>query len=286
MVIESRVAIVTGAASGMGEALAKDLHAQGWIVACVDLNRQAGESLAKSLGGNARFFYADVADYDSQSAMFAHVWQTWGRIDALCANAGIVDRSSVYILSHRGNRVSDIPPAPDLSCTDIDYKGVVYGTQLAVHFMRHNKVPGGKIVCTASIAGVFPHQSYPEYSGAKAAVVNFVRCVAPVLKIKENITVNAVLPGIVQTSIIPKELVDAVRPDCVTPISTIVAGYNRFLKDDTLNGQILEGSADKLLAYGLPEPMNGHATVRAYTVWDPLFKMLHNENSGLPNALP
>jgi len=48
--------------------------------------------------------------------------------------------------------------------------------------MRRNPVPGGKIVATASVAGVYPHETYPEYNGAKAAVINFVRGVAPVLK--------------------------------------------------------------------------------------------------------
>ena len=91
-----------------------------------------------------------------------------------------------------------IPPEPDLLCTDVDYKGVVYGTQLAIHFMRKNKVPGGKVVATGSVAAVVPHESYPEYDGAKAAVrcvemsvgshadiakvVNFVRATARVLK--------------------------------------------------------------------------------------------------------
>lgn len=46
-----------------------------------------------------------------------------------------------------------IPPAPNLACTDVDYKGVVYGTQLSIHFMRKNPVPGGKIIATASVAG-------------------------------------------------------------------------------------------------------------------------------------
>ena len=78
-----------------------------------------------------------------------------------------------------GNR---IPPKPDLSCTDVDYKGVVYGTQLAIHFMRKNKTPGGKIVATASVAAIIPHETYPEYDGAKAAVVNFVRGTARILK--------------------------------------------------------------------------------------------------------
>jgi NAD(P)-dependent dehydrogenase (short-subunit alcohol dehydrogenase family) len=92
-----------------------------------------------------------------------------------------------------------------LACTDIDYKGVVYGTQLAIHFMRKNKVPGGNIVATASVAAVVPHESYPEYAGAKAAVclqhfmekiacslmlrqvVNFVRATSRILKIVSHV---------------------------------------------------------------------------------------------------
>ena len=67
-------------------------------------------------------------------------------------------------------KLSRIPPKPDTSCTDVDYKAVVYGVQLAIHFMRKNATPGGMIVATASIAAIHPHPTYPEYCGAKAAV--------------------------------------------------------------------------------------------------------------------
>lgn len=102
---------------------------------------------------------------------------------------GIDTVSSIFIFDHRNSDKYDsdlrklrvvilleadmtvrIPPKPNMLCTDIDYKGVVYGTQLAIHFMRKNKVPGGNIVATASVAAVVPHESYPEYDGAKAAV--------------------------------------------------------------------------------------------------------------------
>lgn len=49
----------------------------------------------------------------------------------------------------------------------------MYGTQLAIHFMRKNKVPGGRIVATGSVAAIYPHESYPEYDGAKAAVSQY-----------------------------------------------------------------------------------------------------------------
>lgn len=127
------------------------------------------------------------------------------RIDALCANAGIIDQSSIFILSHRDS--TTIPPAPSTKCTDVDYKGLIYGTQLAVHFMRQNKQPGGVIIATSSIAGVHPLSSFPEYSGAKAAVLNLVRSAAPVLKLRENIWINCILPGIVPTKVIPSEMI-------------------------------------------------------------------------------
>lgn len=139
--------------------------------------------------------------------------QIWGRIDALCANAGVVDPSSVYILGSKTNSVDNIPPAPDLSPVDINYKGVVYGTQLAIHFMRHNPQPGGRIVVTGSIGSIFPHESYPVYCGTKAAVNHFIRGVAPLLKQKENISINCVMPGIVNTPIVPHEMITAVTPE-------------------------------------------------------------------------
>ncbi|KAK4941647.1 hypothetical protein LTR66_007490 [Elasticomyces elasticus] len=92
-----------------------------------------------------------------------------------------------------------IPPKPDTSCTDVDYKGVIYGTQLAIHFMRKNQTPGGCIVATSSIAALYPFHTFPEYAGAKAA--------------KHNIRINAVLPGTVPTNIMPKAMVDAWGPE-------------------------------------------------------------------------
>lgn len=202
--------------SGMGLELAKHLHSKGWKVALVGRRAELGVAAAKEINDeeNARFFSADVSDYHSQAAMFNAVWTLWGRLDLLCINAGIVDKGSLYIYGHRNTPIGDLPPEPDLSCTDIDYKGCIYGIMLATHFMRHNKPDtGGKIVVNTSIGGVFPHRTYPEYCGAKAAVIHYVRNVAPLLKSKENIFVNAVMPGCVDTSIVPPEMTAAVTPE-------------------------------------------------------------------------
>lgn len=102
----SRVAIVTGGNSGMGIGLVEKLVAQGWNVAIADINEN--KKFADTLGNASSFHKCNVADYDryvysfrtrdhiddlhSQAEMFQQVWDRYGRIDALCANAGIVDK--------------------------------------------------------------------------------------------------------------------------------------------------------------------------------------------------
>jgi len=171
-------------------------------------------------------------------------------------------------------------------CTDVDYKGVVYGTQLAIHFMRKNKTPGGVITTTVSAAALYPHETYPEYDGAKAAVLNFVYAVSRVLKTKENISIGAVLPGIVHTNIIPPEMVAAVSKDCMTPAATIIGAYQKFLDDSSLAGKAIECEGNDHYFVPRPEYLAGKISKRATTVWDPLFKMYHGENSELEDAIP
>lgn len=132
--------------------------------------------MVEELGENAVFYQLDVRDYDAQAAVFSRVWEKWGRLDALLANAGHSDRGSIYILDHRGK--SEVPPKPALQSIKACYESFLFGTQLAIHFMRKNEIPGGNIVATSTIASVHPHQTFPEYCGAKAAVsIGFVpRC--------------------------------------------------------------------------------------------------------------
>ncbi|KAL4923157.1 SDR family oxidoreductase [Aspergillus undulatus] len=285
--VEERVAIIVGATSGIGVDLARDLATRGWKIACVGRRREAGAALLKKLQcDNARFFPADASNYEEYANVFREVRKLWGRIDALCANAGVVDTSSIYIYDWKDKSVDEVPPAPKLDVVDVNYKGVVYGTQLATHFMRHNPQPGGRIVITGSIGAVFPHRTYPVYCGTKAAVNHFVRGVAPLLKEKENILINVVMPGIIDTPIVPPEMIKAVTPECITPVDTVLKAYQVFLEDTTgMAGETLECSAEKLIYYHMPEYGNGPITKRAVTVWEPLFRMMHGEDSQLPGAL-
>jgi NAD(P)-dependent dehydrogenase (short-subunit alcohol dehydrogenase family) len=143
------------------------LHDKGYRIAICDLEEKArdGEQLADSLnllGGTAMFVQCDVRSYTSQKELFRQVWIKWKRLDVVIANAGCVDRESVYNFDRRNVTVEDLPPEPDLSCTDIDFKGVVYGTTLATHFMRHNPHrKGGQIIVTGSMIGIYPCATFP-----------------------------------------------------------------------------------------------------------------------------
>ena len=71
----------------------------------------------------------------------------------------------------------------------------------------------------------------------------------------------------------------------VTPISTVMGAYMKLLDDPTTFGQALECSQDKHFVYPDPPLLNGPVTKRAFTVWEPLFKVMHHEESGLPDAI-
>jgi NAD(P)-dependent dehydrogenase (short-subunit alcohol dehydrogenase family) len=221
--------------SGIGKDLAERLHPQGYNIVISGRRTRQGQALATQLdptGETATYIRCDVTSYESQANLLRETWSKWGRLDVLIANAGTVDGGSVYNLSRlkrtgkedKDNAAptsptEDVPPAPDLSCTDINLKGVMYSTVLAVHYMRHNNNPvptgaaeaklsqaqaqhRGKIIITGSTAALFAMPAFPEYCAAKAAAAHWVRTMAPMLKL-EGITINSVLPNGYDTAIMP-----------------------------------------------------------------------------------
>lgn len=180
--------------------------AKGYRVAVTGRRVAQGEAIAKELdpeGNDVIFAECDVSSHASQSKMFLAVWTKWSRLDVVIANAGLVDRGSIYNFAGKKAAVTEIPGEPDLTCTDTDFKGVIFSTQLATHFMRHNSTPGGKIIVTGSMIGVHPCSTFPEYCAAKAGVLHWCRVMAPILKEKEGITINCVLPGAYDTPAMP-----------------------------------------------------------------------------------
>jgi len=82
-------------------------------------------------------------------------------------------------------------------------------------------------------------------------------------------------------------MIKAVSPECLTPISTIVGAYDHFLADDNRQtGEAMECSVTSHFIIPKPEYANGRFSARACTVWEPLYKTMHGENSGLQDAIP
>lgn len=248
-----------------------------------------GEALAASLdpeGKTTLFTECHVESYDSQVAAFKAVWAKFGRIDALIANAGIVDKGSVYNLTRRGASVDDVPPCPDLSCTDADFKGVIYGTQLFTHYMRHNPTGvRGKIIVTGSIVAIYPCPTFPEYGPVKAAALSWVRVMAPLLLAKENITINTVLPNAYDTGIMP-DFKEAYLDEHLTQKECLMSAYDVFLEDEThtKTGQAIETAYDSHYYHDVPEYKSGNVIERTDKVYEPWFEWMHGERSNLETA--
>ncbi len=183
---EGKVALVTGAASGIGSAVARRLAKAGAKVVVADVNESAGSEMASEIGGS--FVAVDVASLDQTKAAVAHALETHGRLDIAHLNAGIVTGE---------NDVARLDEAAYRRALGINVDGVVFGTMAAVPAMTD----GGAIVATASLAGIVGYPVDPIYALTKHAVVGFVRATAEQLESKK-ITINAICPGFVDTPIL------------------------------------------------------------------------------------
>lgn len=161
---DGRVALVTGAASGIGLASTKYLVSRGFRVAIVDWNESLAEIESQKLAPHTAVFKCDVSSWESQAAVFEAVAKRWGRIDVVHANAGIPDQLPLL------QEAASEPKKPNTRAVEVDYYGAIYSVSLALFYLRRNNGKGGKIIVTASQVGVYPFPTGPLYAGAKAAV--------------------------------------------------------------------------------------------------------------------
>ncbi|BCS28225.1 15-hydroxyprostaglandin dehydrogenase (NAD(+)) [Aspergillus puulaauensis] len=249
------VAIITGAASGIGLALAKSLIAKGWRVVMADLDSTRGREIADELGDQALFHPTDVTSYEQQGKLFKTAFD-WGqnRLDFFAANAGIADTQFLYDSKEELDE-DGMLKALSLRAIDVDLAAVIQGIWLFKHYARRNTAPGGKIVLTSSSAGLYPMETNPLYTAAKHAIVGIARALGPVFA-KENIQVNAICPAFVPTALCPKDMLDRFPKEHITPMSTVINAYETFIGDSNLHGQTVELSLDQLYFRTQPEYPN------------------------------
>jgi NAD(P)-dependent dehydrogenase (short-subunit alcohol dehydrogenase family) len=193
--LEGKVAIVTGATSGIGRRTAELFVEEGARVVFTGRRRAEGEALAQKLGDSGRFFAADATLEDDWSRVIGETVDAWGRLDALFNNAG--------------------GPAPTGSITSIPVEGfdaamallvrsVMLGMKHAAPVMMRQR--SGSIVNNGSIAAHRAgHSSSMVYSAAKAAMNHLTKCAAMELG-EHGVRVNSVSPGAIATGIVAKAL--------------------------------------------------------------------------------
>ncbi|WP_159810133.1 SDR family NAD(P)-dependent oxidoreductase [Cellulomonas citrea] len=232
---DGKVALVTGAASGIGAAIAATLYDDGATVIVADISG-AQDAYAASLGERAVARRLDVSDADDVAALEAWILATYGGLDLLANNAGI---SGGAALTH------EYPVDVFDKVIAVNVRGQFLVLQAGLRLMLASG--GGAVVSTASIGGFRATPQSVGYITSKGADVMLTRTAA-LEYAKDNIRVNAVAPGVIRTPILegaPAELLDFLAsqvPQGRLGNPQEIANVAAFLLDDTLashvNGQI------------------------------------------------
>lgn len=197
MRLEGKVALITGAGSGIGRESAKLFAAEGASIVSVDVNLASAEETAGMLGdAKAIAVAADVSSGDSCAAMVAAAEQEFGRLDVMFNNAGIMDPADDDALA--------TSEATWDKTMDVNAKGVFLGCKHGIPALR--RAGGGSIINTASFVALLgAATSQVAYTASKGAVLSFTRELA-VIHARENIRVNALCPGPLRTELLMKFL--------------------------------------------------------------------------------
>jgi meso-butanediol dehydrogenase/(S,S)-butanediol dehydrogenase/diacetyl reductase len=185
-----KTAVVTGGASGMGEALSRLLVAEGGKVAIADLDEARGTALARELGSDAVLFMScDVADTSQAAHVVDAAAARFGGLDLLFNNAGVGGVGST----------TDLTPEEWRRVIDVNLTSVFNFCRAAIPHMRQRG--GGAIVNNASMSGMFGDYGMAAYNASKGGVVNYTRNLAMDLA-KDGIRVNVTCPGPIATPLL------------------------------------------------------------------------------------
>jgi NAD(P)-dependent dehydrogenase (short-subunit alcohol dehydrogenase family) len=193
--LKDKITIVTGAAHGIGKAIAEGFAAEGAWVLVADIDSQAGEDAAEQIrrnGGRAEFLRVDISSNEQLQAAVDLAAKQNGRIDVLCNNAA-------YIAPWH-----DLASAEDdewRQCLDITLMGTVNLTRLVLPFMIQQRA--GSIIHVSSIQGMVGARQSAAYTTVKTALIGLARSAAYDYG-PQNVRVNALCPGAIQTRISPK----------------------------------------------------------------------------------
>ncbi len=191
-----KIGLVTGAATGIGAAVSRQLSDAGVRVAVCDINHEQGQQFAKEISG--KFILCDVRRCEAVEAAVNECAESMGVPDYAHLNAGVMTVPA----DHRYLGVEEVSIEQYRRIVGINMDGVFFGLKTLLPRMR---AKGGAITITASIAGFGPLPIDPLYGMSKHGMIGLGRAVAEANK-DSNIRVNVICPGMVDTAIIPDAL--------------------------------------------------------------------------------
>jgi 3-oxoacyl-[acyl-carrier protein] reductase len=247
MSLQGRVAIVTGAAQGIGRAIAETLAEAGADVVVADLDPTRSKDTVAAVekaGRKALNLKVNVADANDTKAMAEQVIKEWGKIDILVNNAGITrDGLLLRMKEEDWNLVLQVNLNGTFHCTKADLQPMT-------------KQRYGRIVNIASIVGAMGNVGQANYAASKAAVIGFTKTVAREYA-SRNVTVNAVAPGFIDTAMtqgLTAEVKEALQKQI--PLSRLgtpsdIANAVRFLVSEDasyITGHVLHVNGGMLMS--------------------------------------
>ncbi|TFG94992.1 MAG: 3-oxoacyl-ACP reductase FabG [Calditrichales bacterium] len=210
--LENKVAVITGGASGIGEATTRKYVSEGAAVSIWDLNEERGQKLCAELaqnGARCEFRKVNVASLSETTEQATAVRQTFGKIDILINNAGITrDATLLKMTEDQWDQV-----------IDINLKGVFNCTRAVAPIMAEQG--SGVILSTSSVVGLYGNFGQTNYVAAKSGVIGMTKVWARELG-RKGIRVNAVAPGFIATDMIktvPEKLISALSEK--TPLGRV-----------------------------------------------------------------
>ncbi len=190
--LDGRVALVTGAASGLGAAIATALAQAGAQVA-VHGNRRAATETAAAIGGSAAAFQADLSDTSAAEKLFAEVKQRFGRVDILVNNAGTIHRDPAEQF-----KLEDWQRVVQVNLTSVFQLSQLAGRDMLAR-SSGGRISGGKIINIASLLSFQGGIRVPAYAASKGGVAQLTKALANEWA-AHNIQVNAIAPGYFATT--------------------------------------------------------------------------------------